>query len=100
MSVLGAVLANRVAGNIASGLAAAGIPAAAGGASAGTLDIAAMPPAMQSIVHVAYGDATALMFLIAAFIGVVGVHRRARAAEDPAAHHAGRRDPGRGHGQK
>ena len=32
-----------------------------------------MPPAIQSIVHVAYGDATALTFLIAAFIAVVGV---------------------------
>lgn len=73
VSVLGAVLANRVAGNIASGMAEAGIPASAGGASAGTLDIAAMPPAVQSIVHVAYGDATALTFMIAAFIGVVGV---------------------------
>jgi EmrB/QacA subfamily drug resistance transporter len=66
VSVLGAVLANKVASNIASGMAAAGIPAQSGGS-------ADMPPAVQSIVHVAYGDATALTFMIAAFIGVVGV---------------------------
>lgn len=73
VSVLGAVLANKVTSGIAAGTAAAGLPAQSGGSAAGTLDIASMPPAVQDIVHVAYGDATATTFMIAAGIGVVGV---------------------------
>lgn len=71
VSVLGAVLATKVATSISSAVTAAG--GSADGASAGTLDIADMPPAMQTIVHTAYGDATATIFVIAAVIGLISV---------------------------
>jgi EmrB/QacA subfamily drug resistance transporter len=70
VSVLGAVLANRVTENITSQL-----PAAASQASGGTssLNLAQLPPAVQHIVRAAYGDATGHIFLISAAIAVVGV---------------------------
>ncbi|GGT32406.1 EmrB/QacA family drug resistance transporter [Nonomuraea sp. WAC 01424] len=74
VSVLGAVLANRVATGITEGLAKAGIDpakAAAGGKS--TLNIAALPEPFKGIVRAAYGDATGHIFLISAGIAVVGV---------------------------
>ncbi|MFC7588314.1 MDR family MFS transporter [Nonomuraea antimicrobica] len=72
VSVLGAVLANRVATNIAEGLAAAGIPAG-GSAAAGSLNIAALPEPVKEIVRAAYGDATGHIFLISAAIAAVGL---------------------------
>jgi EmrB/QacA subfamily drug resistance transporter len=71
VSVLGAVLAHRVAGDIASQLAAAGAPAGSSGGS--DLDVASLPAALQGIVRGAYGDATGHIFLISAAIAVVGV---------------------------
>jgi EmrB/QacA subfamily drug resistance transporter len=74
VSVLGAVLAHRVTGSITRDLAAAGVPAggdAAGGSD--TLNVAALPAAIQQIVRSAYGDATGHIFLISAAIAVVGV---------------------------
>lgn len=72
VSVLGAVLANRVATGIAEGLAEAGIPAA-GKAASGSLNIAALPEPVREIVRAAYGDATGHIFLISAAIAVVGL---------------------------
>lgn len=72
VSVLGAVLANRVASNIAEGLAKAGIPTG-GGAAGGSLNIAALPEPIKVIVRSAYGDATGHIFLISAGITVVGL---------------------------
>ncbi|MFF0321035.1 MDR family MFS transporter [Nonomuraea angiospora] len=72
VSVLGAVLANRVASNIAEGLARAGIPAG-GQAAGGSLNIAALPEPIKLIVRSAYGDATGHIFLISAAIAVVGL---------------------------
>ncbi|GAA5037558.1 EmrB/QacA subfamily drug resistance transporter [Thermocatellispora tengchongensis] len=72
VSVLGAVLANRVATSIAEGLARAGIPAG-GGAAGGSLDIAALPEPVKTIVRAAYGDATGHIFLISAAIAAVGL---------------------------
>jgi EmrB/QacA subfamily drug resistance transporter len=72
VSVLGAVLAHRVAGSITHDLAAAGIPTSGGG-DAGNLNITALPPVVQHIVRAAYGDATGHIFLISAVIGVVGI---------------------------
>ncbi|MFG3437283.1 MDR family MFS transporter [Nonomuraea sp. NPDC047897] len=72
VSVLGAVLANRVTAHIAEGLAKAGIPAA-GSAAGSSLNIAALPEPVRTIVRAAYGDATGHIFLISAGITVVGL---------------------------
>jgi MFS family permease len=72
VSVLGAVLAHRVTSSITHDLAAAGIPASASGDSS-TLNVHALPPAVQTIVRTAYGDATGHIFLLSAIIAVVGV---------------------------
>ncbi|MFG1927310.1 MDR family MFS transporter [Cryptosporangium sp. NPDC048952] len=72
VSVLGAVLANKVTADITDHLRAAGVSPSAGGDTS-TLDLKALPPAFQEIVRAAYGDATGHIFLIAAAIAVVGV---------------------------
>jgi EmrB/QacA subfamily drug resistance transporter len=72
VSVLGAVLAHRVTNQITTELAAAGVPASSGGDTS-SLNLAQLPAAMQHIVRAAYGDATGHIFLISAFIAVVGV---------------------------
>jgi EmrB/QacA subfamily drug resistance transporter len=73
VSVLGAVLARRVTDQITHDLAAAGVPASASGSAAGSLNLDALPEAVQHIVRSAYGDATGHIFLISAGIAVVGV---------------------------
>ncbi|MGQ4271557.1 MDR family MFS transporter [Nocardiopsis changdeensis] len=74
VSVLGAVLANRVATGITEGLAAAGVDASGAAASgSGTLNLDAMPPFLRDIVAGAYGSATGDIFLVATGIAVVGV---------------------------
>jgi MFS family permease len=73
VSVLGAVLARRVADQVTSGLTAAGIPATGGSGSSSNLNLAALPAAIQHIVRAAYGDATGHIFMISAGIAVVGV---------------------------
>ncbi len=71
VSVLGAVLANRVATGIAEGFAKAGIrPSGSGG---GTLNLQALPEAARTVVRAAYGDATGHIFLVSAGIAAVGV---------------------------
>jgi EmrB/QacA subfamily drug resistance transporter len=72
VSVLGAILAHRVTDRITHDLAAAGVPASGGGGSS-NLNLDALPPAVQHIVRVAYGDATGHIFLVSAVIAVVGV---------------------------
>jgi hypothetical protein len=68
-SVLGAVLANRVATEMARGLEDAGVPAGAGrapgGGEGGVPDVAALPGPVRAIVEHAYGVATADLFLVA-----------------------------------
>ncbi|WP_157529987.1 MDR family MFS transporter [Microtetraspora niveoalba] len=71
VSVLGAVLANQVATNIAQGLAKMGIQPT--GSGTGTLNIAALPAPIREIVRAAYGDATGHIFLISAGIAVIGI---------------------------
>lgn len=73
VSVLGAVLANRVATGITEGLAKAHIPVSGGSAAGGSLNIAALPEPVKAIVRAAYGDATGHIFLISAGIAVVGL---------------------------
>jgi len=71
VSVLGAVLANRVHTSITEHLARAGLPTSGGGG--GGLNLATLPAPVREIVQVAYGDATGHIFAISAAIGVVGV---------------------------
>ncbi|MEU8384244.1 MDR family MFS transporter [Streptosporangium sp. NPDC048865] len=71
VSVLGAILADRVATNIAEGFAKAGVrPSGSGG---GTLNLQALPEAARTVVRAAYGDATGHIFLVSAGIAAVGV---------------------------
>ncbi|GAA1654527.1 MFS transporter [Catellatospora bangladeshensis] len=73
VSVLGAILANRVTDQITHDLAAAGIPTGGGSAGGGSLNIAALPEPIRHIVTAAYGDATGHIFIVSACIAVVGV---------------------------
>lgn len=72
VSVLGAVLANRVKELAAEGLAAAGIPVSGGSAGA-SMDLQDMPTPIRDIMRAAYGDATAEIFLISAVIGIIAL---------------------------
>lgn len=72
VSVLGAVLGNRVKTLATEGLAAAGIPVKGGSAGA-SMDLKDLPPRIRDIMRAAYGDATAEIFLISAIIGVVAL---------------------------
>jgi EmrB/QacA subfamily drug resistance transporter len=69
VSVLGAVLASRVSELTSEGLATAGVAVPPGGAGIGSLN--ELPPAIAGIVRAAYGDATALIFLIAGSLAIV-----------------------------
>ncbi|SFW85532.1 MDR family MFS transporter [Amycolatopsis australiensis] len=71
VSVLGAVLANRVSADLAAALHVPAGQTSTGGVSA--LNLKALPPQVQSVVHTVYGDATAHIFLISAAVAVVGV---------------------------
>ena len=71
VSVLGAIMANRVKELAAEGFAAAGIPAS-GGAGA-SLDLQDMPGPVREIMRAAYGDATAQIFMVSAIVGVVAL---------------------------
>ncbi|WP_083839682.1 MDR family MFS transporter [Arthrobacter globiformis] len=72
VSVLGAVMSNRVRELATQGLADAGIRAGSG-ASGASLDLADMPAPVRDIMRAAYGDATAEIFLIAGAIAVVAL---------------------------
>jgi EmrB/QacA subfamily drug resistance transporter len=72
VSVLGAVLASRVVDLTREGLTAAGAPVPADGAGdAGIGNLNELPPAIAAIVRAAYGDATALIFLVSGVLAVV-----------------------------
>jgi EmrB/QacA subfamily drug resistance transporter len=73
VSVLGAVLADRVTSDIPHRLAAAGIHVPAGGGKTSTLDLHALPKPIATIIRASYGDATAHIFLISAIIAVVSI---------------------------
>jgi hypothetical protein len=72
VSVLGAILANRVSELATRGLTAAGIPVQ-GGAAGSSMDLANMPEPVRDIMRAAYGDATAEVFLISAAVTVVAL---------------------------
>ncbi|HSO14684.1 MAG TPA: MFS transporter [Arthrobacter sp.] len=71
VSVLGAIMANRVKELATEGLAAAGIPA--GGGAGASMDLKDMPEPVREIMRAAYGDATAQIFMISAIIGLVAL---------------------------
>ncbi|KUL34581.1 MDR family MFS transporter [Actinoplanes awajinensis] len=72
VSVLGAVLAHRVSDSMTDQLAAIGVQSTGGG-DVSPLNLGSLPPAIQHIVRVSYGDATGHIFLISMGIAVVGV---------------------------
>ncbi|WP_258006594.1 MFS transporter [Arthrobacter sp. AFG20] len=72
VSVLGAIMSNRVKELAIQGLADAGIKAGSGSSGA-SLDLADMPGPIRDIMRAAYGDATAEIFLIAGAIAVVAL---------------------------
>ncbi|MHA7280590.1 MFS transporter [Arthrobacter sp. MDT2-2] len=72
VAVLGAILGTQVENKTTEGLAAAGIPTS-GGAVGGSLDLVDLPAPIADIVRAAYGDSTALIFLITAVIAVLGL---------------------------
>ncbi|MFF8375371.1 MDR family MFS transporter [Streptomyces sp. NPDC015661] len=66
-SVLGAILASRVATEMTKGLADAGIPTGGGSGGDGAVpDMATLPAPIREIVEHAYGVATGEIFLVAA----------------------------------
>ncbi|MBA8795095.1 EmrB/QacA subfamily drug resistance transporter [Friedmanniella endophytica] len=67
VTVLGAVLADRVESKITGALG----PQASAGAGAGTLDIKDLPAAVQTVIHTAYGDSFGLLFGIAGAIAIL-----------------------------
>jgi MFS family permease len=71
VSVLGAVLANRVTADLATALHVPAGTSSTGDVSA--LNLQALPPEIQQVVHTVYGDATAHIFLLSAAVAVVGV---------------------------
>src|SRR5690349_2252194 len=73
VSVLGAVLARRVADSMTTQLAGMGVQSSGGDSGISALNLGSLPPAIQHVVRVAYGDATGHIFLISMFIAVVGV---------------------------
>ncbi|WP_083884090.1 MDR family MFS transporter [Nocardia higoensis] len=65
VSVLGSVLATRVADLSADGLAKLGVPAGSS-SGGGNLDLKALPQPILAVIRAAYGDATGRLFLFAA----------------------------------
>ncbi|RZD87176.1 MDR family MFS transporter [Streptomyces albidoflavus] len=72
VSVLGAILANRVASEMTKGLGQAGIAPEGGGGHA-VPDMTQLPDALRPIVENAYGVATGDLFLISAPFAVVAL---------------------------
>ncbi|UTT50321.1 MDR family MFS transporter [Rhodococcus gordoniae] len=70
VSVLGSILASRVATLSADGLAKLGVDTSGGG-SGGSLDFSRLPAPVAEVIRAAYGDATATLFLVAAAFAVV-----------------------------
>jgi hypothetical protein len=72
VSVLGAILASRVTGLVTDGLAALGVdPAATQSGGSTSLDLGSLPEPVRVVVEHAYGDGTALAFLVSGAVAVV-----------------------------
>ena len=84
VSVLGVVLANRVAELVEQGVAALGVDvygAGSGGAGIGNLD--ELPGPVADVVRNAYGDGTGRIFLVAAVLAVIALVSILRIREVP-----------------
>ncbi|MGY1830555.1 DHA2 family efflux MFS transporter permease subunit [Geodermatophilus sp. SYSU D01180] len=73
VSVLGAVLSNRVTDLITAGLPPEAAASGGGSGSVGLASLEDAPPAIQELIRVSYGDATGRVFLVSAVIAVVAV---------------------------
>ncbi len=73
VAVLGAILGTQVTNRTTEGLAAAGVPAGPAGAAGGSLDLMKLPEPVAEIIRAAYGDSTALIFLITAGFAVLAL---------------------------
>ncbi|WP_433506362.1 MFS transporter [Pseudonocardia halophobica] len=74
VSVLGSILASRVATLTTDGLADAGVAVAAGGSGeVGIGSLNQLPGFVADIVRAAYGDGTATIFLVSACLAVVSL---------------------------
>ena len=74
VSVLGAVLSSRVGALIRQGSAdVPGVSDAAAGGDVGLADLSGAPPAVRELIMVSYGDATGLVFLVAAVLSIITV---------------------------
>lgn len=71
VSVLGSILASRVATLSAEGLSAIGVGGTSGNVGGSTLDLGSLPAPVAEIVQHAYGDATGTLFVVAAAFAVV-----------------------------
>jgi len=71
VSVLGSVLATRVADLSSEGLTKLGVPA--GSSGGGNLDLKALPEPVLAVVRAAYGDATGRLFLFAAVATLIAL---------------------------
>ncbi|MRK00724.1 MFS transporter [Aeromicrobium sp. S22] len=71
VSVLGAILASQVKGDVTSKLAALGVESSGAGGS--LLDVKNLPPQVAEIVREAYGDATGTIFMVAAIVSVLSL---------------------------
>lgn len=70
VSVLGTILANRVATLSSEQFAAMGAHLGGSAPAGSTLDLKDMPAPVAMVIRAAYGDATALIFFIALFAGI------------------------------
>ncbi|MBC7633417.1 MDR family MFS transporter [Aeromicrobium sp.] len=68
VSVLGAILAAQVKGDVTSKLATLGVKPSGGGVS--LLDLKSLPAPVAEVVRTAYGDATGTIFGVAAIVAV------------------------------
>ncbi|HSN35388.1 MAG TPA: MFS transporter [Arthrobacter sp.] len=71
VSVLGAVMGNRVKELATEGLAAAGI--STGGGVGTSMDLRDLPEPVREIMRAAYGDATAQIFMVSAVVALVAL---------------------------
>jgi EmrB/QacA subfamily drug resistance transporter len=70
VSVLGAILASQVKGDVTSKLAAMGVQGTGGGS---LLDVGNLPAPVAEVVRSAYGDATGTIFLVGACVAVLSL---------------------------
>ncbi len=73
VSVLGAILAHRVAASVADGLADAGIPKGGGHDTGAIPDLATLPEPVRAIFEHAFGEATGHIFLVATPVAVLAL---------------------------